>query len=59
MTGVQTCALPISLHAVCHVVAVNVVGLLGDAKVGDFARAVEIEENVVGFEVAVQDTFTM
>ena len=46
-----------SLHVVGDIVAVDVVGLLGDAEVRDLARAVNIEQNIIGFQVAVENAF--
>ena len=48
-----------ALHGHFRLVTVNVVTTLADAKVGDFAIAFEIDQNVVCLQVSMQDTFAV
>ncbi|KUI56375.1 hypothetical protein VP1G_10812 [Cytospora mali] len=47
------------LHAVGLVVAVDVVRLLGDAKVRDLGRAVHVQQDVVRLQVTVEDALAV
>lgn len=48
-----------ALHAVGDVVAVDVVRLLGNTKIRDLASTVEVEQDVVGLEIAVEDALAV
>lgn len=48
-----------ALHGVRDVVAVDVVCLFRNSKVGNLARPIEVEEDVVSFEIAVEDSLVV